>query len=71
METVYKNGLTWKFETLPDGWIAIYLERPDTLELIPRIQAIDREMAMAFVAARERFPFGVNLFKEKENGIQF
>ena len=59
METVYKNGLTWKFETLPDGWIAIYLEHEETHELIPRIQARNREAAMAYVAMREQMPFGV------------
>lgn len=59
MKTVYKNGLTYKFEEQADGWIGIYLEHEETHELHPLIQAKDEKAAMAYIALRERVPFNV------------
>ena len=59
IEYVYKNGLTWGFETLDDGWIGIYLQHEETHEWQPMIQAKDRNAALSYIQLRERVPFGV------------
>lgn len=61
MERVYANNIAYDFETLDDGWIAIYEVNTETGERIPYIQAKDRPHAMTSVNLRERIrvPFGI------------
>lgn len=53
METVYGNGMTFKIKQEADGWWSVYEER-STNELIPVIQAKDREHALSHINMLER-----------------
>lgn len=61
METIYGNGITFKIRQKSDGWWSIYREHDVTKELIPVIQAKDREHALSYIHFAEcpRVPFNV------------
>ena len=57
-ESRYANGISYVYEFLADGWIAIY-EFIDGLPLKPIIQACNSEKADDYIAMREPIPAGV------------
>lgn len=60
METVYGNGMTFKIKQESDGWWSVYEEYPSG-QLVPVIQAKDREHALSYInmLERPRVPFNV------------
>lgn len=64
METIYGNGLTFKIKQEDDGWWSIYRVHDETFELIPLIQAADREHALFYIEMRESPRFKVKSFNE-------
>lgn len=61
METIYGNGMTFKIKQEADGWWSIYEVNDVTKELMPVIQAKDREHALSYINLSEypRVPFEV------------
>ena len=61
METIHGNGITYKIRQESDGWWSIYKEHDVTKELIPLIQAKDKEHALNYINLAEcpRVPFNV------------
>lgn len=49
METISGHGAIFKIKQEQDGWWSIYKVHPVTYELIPVIQAADREHALAYI----------------------
>lgn len=64
METICGHGLTFKIKQEDDGWWSIYRVDDDTLELIPLIQAADREHALSYIEMRESPRVKVKSFDE-------
>lgn len=61
METVHGHGCTFKIHQEDDGWWSIYRVHDVTFELIPVIQAADKEHAMSYIDMIEvpRVPFNI------------
>lgn len=61
LETVYGNGITFKIKQESDGWWSVYRVHDVTNELIPVIQARDKEHALSYIhfAEMPRVPFDV------------
>jgi len=57
-ETKFANGITYVFEYLEDGWIAIS-EYNDGLPLKPLIQACNDDKAMEYITMREKLSFPI------------
>lgn len=49
METIYGHGATFKIKQESDGWWSVYRVNDVTQELIPKIQAKDREHALSYI----------------------
>ena len=54
METLYGHGATFKIKQEQDGWWSIYREHDFTRELIPMIQAKDRNHALSYIDRLEK-----------------
>lgn len=54
METIYGHGATFKIKQEQDGWWSIYRVHDFTHELIPMIQAKDRNHALSYI---DRFEY--------------
>ncbi|MGN0476717.1 MAG: hypothetical protein ACI4HM_05180 [Ruminococcus sp.] len=61
METIYGHGATFKINQEIDGWWNIYRVNEVTYELVPLIQAKDREHALSYIDMIEvpKVPFQV------------
>lgn len=60
----YANNIEWEFDTLNDGWIAVYML--DNGFKIPAIQAKDIEHAKSYCNLYERVNVPFNIINEED-----